>query len=193
MQHWFTILNLSGWKVHFITLGLEFFNFFSLASGKIESFGILAVGLDINLKKPSFIEGGTMGFLALTLVWTCLKHSHSSPACFSLVQSLAKVNSIFLFLSFFMSHQCTFFYSHVPWLVCITSVTPLALTLPIVASIGYKILSSLRCCSGGWDVCYKSKWLWSNLGFPFKVSGAQHHCLEFGVCHLRVNKRVVVE
>lgn len=108
MQHWFTILNLSGWKVHFITLGLEFFNFFSLASGKIESFGILAVGLDINLKKPSFIEGGTMGFLALTLVWTCLKHSHSSPACFSLVQSLAKVNSIFLFLIFHVSPMYIF-------------------------------------------------------------------------------------
>lgn len=100
-------------------------------------------------------------------------NSHSSPACFSLVQSLAKVNSIFLFLSFFMSNQCTFFYSHVPWLVCITSVTPLALTLPIVASISYKILSSLRCCSGGRDVCYKSKRLWSNPGLPFKLS--QHH------------------
>lgn len=105
MQYWITILNLSRWKKHFITLQFEFFNFPSLASGKLECFAILAVGLDINLKKPSFFEGGTTGCLAFVLVSTCFRHSHSSPVCFSWVQNLAEVNSILLFNCLFMSHQ----------------------------------------------------------------------------------------
>lgn len=108
MQYWITILNLSGWKAHFITLQLEFFNFLSLASGKHECFAILALGLDINLNKPSFIEGGAVGCLAFALVSICFTHSHSPPVCFSWVQNLAEVNSILLFYWLFMSQQCWF-------------------------------------------------------------------------------------
>lgn len=112
MQYWITVLNLSGWKAHFITLQLEFFNFLSLASGKPECFAILAVELDINLKKPSFLEGSTTGCLAFALVSPCCRHCHLSPACFSWVQSLAEVNPISLFHGLFMSPQRWFLYPH---------------------------------------------------------------------------------
>lgn len=112
MQYWITILNLSGWKAHFITLQPEFFNFLSLASGKLECFAILAVGWDINLKKPSVVEGGTMGCLAFALVSPHFRHSRSSSAFFSWVQNLAEVNSISLLHWLFMSHQHWFLCPH---------------------------------------------------------------------------------
>lgn len=112
MQYWITALNLSGWKAHFITLQLEFFNFLSLSSGKPECFAILAVGLDINLKKASFLEESTTGCLAFALVSTWFRHSHLSPFCSSCMRSLAEVNSISLFHGLVMSPQHLFLYPH---------------------------------------------------------------------------------
>lgn len=148
MQYWITFLNLSGWKAHFITLQLEFFNFLSLASGKLECFAILAVGLDINLKKPSFIEGGTMGCLAFALVSTCFRHSRSSPACFSWVQNLGEVNSISLFHWLFMSRQRWFLCPHFfPSL----SASPLRhLMYQLCLLLLARVAKSLTHPSGGW-------------------------------------------
>lgn len=57
MQCWITVWDLSGWKIHFITLQLEFFNFLSLASGKLDCFAVLAVGLDVSLKSLLSLKG----------------------------------------------------------------------------------------------------------------------------------------
>lgn len=108
MQYWITVLNLSGWKAHFITPQFEFLNFLSLSSGKPECFAILALALDINLKKPSFLEG-CLGF---ALVSTCFRHSHLSPGWFSCMQSSAEVNPISLFHGLLMSPQRWFLYQH---------------------------------------------------------------------------------
>lgn len=190
MQYWITVLNLSGWKAHFITLQLEFFNFLSLASGKLECFAILSVGLDINLEKPSFIEGGTMGCLAFALVSTLFRHSHSSPVCFSWVQNLGEVNSVSLFHWLFMSHQCWFLCSHFsPSL----SASPLwHLWYQLCLLLLARVAKSSHTVQGA-SIQLQGKKVVANLGTWFKLPGARPHCLKLTVYPLRVRRRVVVK
>lgn len=138
--------------MRFITLQLEFFNFLSLVSGKLKCFAILAVGIDINLKKPSFIEGCTAACLAFVLVSTCFRHSHSSLACLSSVQNLAEVFNLAILLPF-ISHQRSFLCLH--FFPCL-SASPLQ-HLPTLAGKGCKILSSLMHGSGCWYLATRQK------------------------------------
>lgn len=194
MQYWITVLNLSGWKVHFITLQLEFFNFLSLSSGKPECFAILAAELDINLKKPYFLEGSTRGSLTFALVSTCFRHSHLSPGRFSCMQSLAEVNPIPLFHGFLKSPQCWFFYQHFSLSL---SASPLQchlyqLCLLLVERV-QGLQSSLMFVSllkGQAPIC-NGKRLCLNLGHLFKLWAACPRCLELSVYPLRARERVV--
>lgn len=93
------------------------------------------------LKSHSFLEEDTTGCLALTLVRSCLRLVHLS--CFSMVQNLAEENSISVSVAFHVSPTYVVLPAHLSQLVCITSLTPLDLTLPTIASIGCKIFDAL--------------------------------------------------
>ena len=193
MQYWIIILNRSGWKVHFITLQLEFLNFLSLASGKLECFAILAVGLDINLKKPSFIEGGTTGCLPFTVVSTHFRHSHSSPACFSWEQNVAELNFISLFHWLFMSHQHWFLCPHFSPSLSASPLWHLLYQLCLLLLARVVKSSRLWQTVQGAGTQRQGKKAVADLGTWSRLPGVCPHCLELSVYPLRVRKRVLVK
>lgn len=153
MQYWITVCNLSGWKVHFITLQLEFFNFLSLSSEKPGCFAILAVKLDINLKKPFFfLEERTTGFLAFALVSTCFNHSHLSPGCFSCMHSLQKQIPSHCFMDFFCLPSAGFS-THTSPSACLHHLSSVTRIISAYSQWqgfkGCKILSLAHCSRGG--------------------------------------------